>query len=62
MPQAKFQIYKDMRGEFRWRFVSSNGRIVADSAESYTSEANALNGINIVKKDAPAAKVYRLNY
>lgn len=58
----KFEIYKDSRGEFRWRFVSSNGRIIADGSEGYSSESNALNGINIIKENASVAKVYRTNY
>ncbi|HCY26177.1 TPA: DUF1508 domain-containing protein [Candidatus Nomurabacteria bacterium] len=44
-----FEIYKDSRGYFRWRFISSNGRIIADSAEGYASKEGALNGINIIK-------------
>lgn len=62
MPKGKFEIYKDVRGDFRWRFVSSNGRIIADSAEGYSSEQNALNGIDIIKRQASSASAYRLNY
>lgn len=29
--------YIDQAGEYRWRLKSRNGRIVADSAEGYTS-------------------------
>jgi uncharacterized protein YegP (UPF0339 family) len=35
------QIYQDTRGEWRWRAVADNGRIVADGAEGYDSKANA---------------------
>ncbi len=58
----KFEIYKDSRGDFRWRFVSSNGKIIADGSEGYSSEANAINGINIIREYAAGAKIYRLNY
>jgi uncharacterized protein YegP (UPF0339 family) len=34
-PQYKGEIYRDVRGEFRWRVRASNGRIVADSSEGY---------------------------
>lgn len=57
-----FEIYKDVRGNFRWHFKASNGKIITDSAEGYTSEQNALNGINIIKENAPGAKVFRSNY
>lgn len=28
-------VYRDVAGEWRWRMLSRNGRIVADSAEGY---------------------------
>lgn len=32
------QVYEDVRGEWRWRLVATNGRVVADSAEGYVRE------------------------
>jgi len=32
---TQIQKYTDDKGEFRWRLVSKNGRIIADSAEGY---------------------------
>lgn len=52
---AKFQIYKDSKNEYRWRFRADNGRIVADSAEGYTTKQGCEDGIAIVKKQAPTA-------
>lgn len=37
----KFDVYQDATGEWRWRLVARNGRIVADGAESYASKRNA---------------------
>jgi uncharacterized protein YegP (UPF0339 family) len=41
----KWEIYKDKRGEFRWRRMARNGRITGTSSEGYVSksrcEANA---------------------
>jgi len=31
----KLHIYKDKKGEFRWKLVARNKRIVADSGEGY---------------------------
>lgn len=31
----KFRMYKDANGEWRWSLLARNGRIIADSAESY---------------------------
>jgi uncharacterized protein YegP (UPF0339 family) len=34
-----FEIYKDSKGNYRWRLVARNGNIVADSAEDYGRKA-----------------------
>ena len=41
----KFEIYPDKAGEWRWRLVAGNGRIVADSGEGYASKANVKRAI-----------------
>lgn len=38
------RFYKDGNGEWRWQVKARNGRIVADSAEGYTSKSNAVHG------------------
>lgn len=53
----RFQIFKDTAGYFRWRFVASNGQIVAVSGEGYTSKQSCQHGIQQVKAYAPAAPV-----
>lgn len=35
----KLDIYKDSRGEWRWRLRARNGKIVADSGEGYKTTA-----------------------
>ena len=54
---TRFELYKDNAGEFRWRFVASNGKIIATSSEGYTAKVDCQHGIELVKKDAPAAPV-----
>lgn len=41
MRSAEVRVYEDAAGEFRWRLVGRNGRILADSAEGYTSRFGA---------------------
>ena len=53
---AKFELYKDKAGEFRWKLISSNGQQIA-SGEGYKAKASAINGIEAVKKDAPNAAI-----
>lgn len=31
----KYKIYRDKKGEWRWKAIVKNGRIIADSAEGY---------------------------
>ena len=37
----RFDIYVDGQGEWRWRLVAANGRIVGDSGEGYATSSNA---------------------
>ena len=51
----RYVIYKDDKKQYRWRYKSSNGEIIADSGESYVNKSDCRNGINIMKgsKDIP---------
>jgi len=53
---AKFQIFKDKAGEFRFRLKAPNGLIVAAS-QKYTTKQHALEGVESVKRHAPAANI-----
>lgn len=37
-PNYKAEIYKDKKGEFRFRVIHKNGKIFFESSESYKSE------------------------
>lgn len=54
---ATFELYKDKAGEFRWRLRHDNGNIIADSGEGYKNKADAINGIESVKENAPGAPI-----
>jgi uncharacterized protein len=58
---AKFELFQDKRGEYRWRLRHQNGQVIADSGESYTTKADALNGIESVKKNVAQANIKDLN-
>jgi uncharacterized protein len=47
-PYPSFLIYKDAKGEFRWRYQASNTKVIADSGEGYKNKADCQNGINLV--------------
>lgn len=51
---AKFELYKNDSGEFRWRLKAANGEIIA-SGQGYKSKASTESGIESVRKNAPTA-------
>lgn len=53
---AKFEIYKDKAGEFRFRLKAANGEIIA-SSEGYSSKQACENGIKSVKANAADAGI-----
>jgi uncharacterized protein YegP (UPF0339 family) len=54
---AKFEIYKDKSGGFRWRLIHTNGNIIADSGQGYKAKEDALKGIGSLKENVPGAIV-----
>lgn len=49
---AKFEVYQDKAGEFRFRLKAGNGEIIL-VGEGYTAKAACMNGIESIKKNAP---------
>jgi uncharacterized protein YegP (UPF0339 family) len=52
----KFEIYKDKKGEFRFRLKAGNGQIILAS-EGYTDKTGCKNGIKSVVTNAPEAAI-----
>ena len=63
MTDPKFQVFKDVANEFRFRLRSKgNGEIILQSTEGYSSKQSCLKGIASVKVNAPVDVRYkRLN-
>ena len=53
---AKFEVYKDAKGQFRFRLKAANNEVIAVS-EGYTTKIACMNGIESVKKNAPVAVI-----
>lgn len=53
-----FEIYKDKKGEFRFRLKSSNGQIVA-CGESYPTMAQATKGVEASSGRRPGRRLSR---
>lgn len=52
-----FEVYKDKKGDYRWRLKHTNGNILATASEGYKAKDSAMKCIENVKnsKDAPVA-------
>ncbi len=57
MPDPEFEVYKDKAGEWRWRFQASNSKKIADSGEGYKDQKDCLHGIELIKREAPNARI-----
>jgi len=57
---ARFEMYPDASGKFRWRLKAPNNEIIAVS-ESYESKAGCENGIQSVKTNAPSAEIVEVS-
>lgn len=57
MKYPRFVIYEDQAGEWRWRLVAGNGRVVADGSESYVSRSNVVRAVRRVVELAAVAEV-----
>mgnify|MGYP001826763870 CR=1 FL=1 len=51
---GKFEVYKDKKGEFRFRLKAGNGQNILGS-EGYAKKASCMNGIESVKKNSQNA-------
>jgi uncharacterized protein YegP (UPF0339 family) len=53
---AKFEIFTDKGGQFRFNLKAANGEVIA-SSEGYASKASAKKGIESVRANAATAEV-----
>lgn len=54
---GRFELYPDVRGDYRWRLRATNGQVIATGGQGYASERSAREGIESVKRNAPQAEV-----
>jgi uncharacterized protein YegP (UPF0339 family) len=54
---AKFEIFRDVRGEYRWRLRSAGGEVFAIGGEGFKSKSSAENSVAAVKQNAPDANI-----
>ena len=47
---AKFIIYRDVSGQYRWRLEANNSKIIAVCGESFVSKQWALQSVALVRR------------
>lgn len=52
---AKFTVFQDSAGEWRWNLKGGNGEIVAVSSEGYSRSHDAVRSIAAVRRLVPLA-------
>ena len=52
----KFEVYKDKKGEFRFRFKAPNGENMFAS-EGYKQKKSVMNAIESIEKNAHSAEI-----
>ncbi len=54
---AKFEIYPDSAGNYRWRLIANNNVKVASSGEAFYNASGAKEAAETVKRLAPTATI-----
>lgn len=57
---AKFEVYTDKAGDYRFRLKATNGQVIA-TGQGYKSKASCLEGIASIKKNAESAEVVEVS-
>jgi uncharacterized protein YegP (UPF0339 family) len=52
----KFEVYKDKKSEFRFRFLAPNKEAMF-SSQGYKQKQSAMSAIESIKKNTPGAEV-----
>ncbi|WP_205596747.1 HVO_2922 family protein [Halostella salina] len=55
--KARFELYRDRAGDWRWRLRHDNGNVIADGGQGYSSRRNAEQGLRSVQANAPGGEV-----
>lgn len=50
--KSTFEVYKDAKGEYRWRLKSANGKVIATPGQGYKEKADCLDSIKSIQSEA----------
>ena len=52
-----FYVYKDVAGQWRWRFTAKNGKIIAVSSESYINLSDCEHSVVLMRQESQFSPV-----
>lgn len=58
--EPKAELYQDKAKLYRWRLKASNGKVVADCGEGYSTKRRAVAGLEAARKALACARVLDL--
>jgi uncharacterized protein len=50
--KSTFEVYKDAKGQYRWRLKAANGNIIAGPGEGYKEKSDCLDAIKSIQSEA----------
>ncbi len=53
----RFEIFRDIAGEYRYRIRAANGNIIGTSGEGYKAKADCRHAVDLIQAGAAAAQV-----
>jgi uncharacterized protein YegP (UPF0339 family) len=56
----KFHVYKDEKGNYRWRLQSDNNKFVADSSLGYRTKHDCIRAIKAIKNQSQEQELAKL--
>ena len=58
MSYPRYEIFKDVKGEFRFRLKSKNYEIILTASEGYINKSDCKNAIGICQRNSPYESDY----
>jgi uncharacterized protein YegP (UPF0339 family) len=57
-----FELYKDAGGEWRWRLVANNSKVIADCGEGYRRRHECVEAIERLKRMVDVASIAEIMF
>ncbi len=58
MSYPRYEIFKDIRDEFRFNLISKNYKVILTSSEGYKNKSDCKGAIEICQKNSPFDRYY----